>query len=227
MIHLTPRLLSVAAYVTKGSVLADIGTDHAYLPAYLIENGIIARAFACDIHEGPLQNAKTTVNDAGITGVEFILSDGLQGLEPQKDVFDTVVMAGMGGELMCDILSAAPWCRREGYTFILQPMSRANILRRYLYAHGFEILHESIAKEKDKLYNIMKVRFTSNTVNILEVEALLGKTTESEYYEELRAREIKRLQKMYAAFARANHMQPEQEKILELIKEIEEYTCLQ
>ena len=73
----------------------------------------------------------------------------------------------------------------------------------------------------------MKVRFTSNTVSIREVEALLGKTIESEYYEELRAREIKRLQKMYAAFHHANHMEPEQEKVLELIKEIKEYTCLQ
>ena len=142
MIHLTPRLFSVAEYVEKGSIIADIGTDHAYLPVYLIENGIISSAFACDINEGPLNNAKTTVKEAGISGVHFVLSNGLQGLENQKNDFDTIVMAGMGGELITHIISAAPWCRVQDYTFILQPMTRANILREYLYAHGFEILHE-------------------------------------------------------------------------------------
>ena len=227
MIHLTPRLSAVANFIEKGSVLADIGTDHAYLPAYLIQNGIITRAFACDINAGPLNNAKTTVKDAGIAGVEFILSDGLQGLEPQKEAFDTIVIAGMGGELICDILTAAPWCHQKNYTFILQPMTRANVLRRYLYAHGFEILHESIAKEKDKLYNIMKVRFTSHKSALSEAQALLGKTANSEYFEELRAREIKRLQTMYASLKHADRTQPQQEQIIKLIEEIKEYTCLQ
>ena len=226
MIRLTPRLAAVAAYVEKGSVLADIGTDHAYLPAYLMEKGIISRAFACDIHEGPLNNAKTTVKEAGVSGVEFVLSNGLQGLETQKEAFDTVVMAGMGGEMMRDILNAAPWCHNEYYSFILQPMTRANVLRAFLYAHGFEILHESIAKEKDKLYNIMKVRFCSKSVILTDAQSLIGKTTDSEYFEEYRTRELSALKKKYESLKYSKHYQPEQQKVLELIEEIEGYTCL-
>lgn len=226
MIHLTPRLFSVAEYVKKGSIVADIGTDHAYLPVYLIENGIISSAFACDINEGPLNNAKTTVKEAGISGVHFVLSNGLQGLENQKNDFDTIVMAGMGGELITHIISAAPWCRVQDYTFILQPMTRANILREYLYAHGFEILHESIAKEKDKLYNIMKVHYCAKTDKLSGAQALLGKTTDSAYFELLRTREIIRLQKMYDSLKQANHTKRQQQEIKRLIKEIEGYTCL-
>lgn len=223
MVELTPRLAAVAGMVEKGSVIADIGTDHAYIPAYLIEKGVIERAFACDIKIGPLQNAEKTMREHGIGSVDFILCDGLSGVSPES--IDTVVIAGMGGEMIAAILEQAPWCRDARYRFVFQPMTKAEVLREYLYRTGFEIQRETLAAEKDKLYTVMLVCYTGVSRNISEVLALLGEARADPLFEEKRRREIKRLKAIYRSLENKKDAAEMREKIAALIKEIEVYSC--
>jgi len=157
-LELTPRLRAVAELVPNGAKLADIGTDHAYLPVWLLLEGKISRAIAADLREGPLNRAKLTAKEYECkNNVAFRLCDGLSGLEPGDA--DTVVIAGMGGETIAAILQAAPWTRSSVYTLILQPMSAQNDLRRWLWQQGYNINKEELVCEGDKLYNIFLVSF--------------------------------------------------------------------
>ena len=155
-IELSPRLRMVAELVPHGAQLADVGTDHAYLPAALLLEGTIASAIAADLRQGPLSRAKATVQAYGLTGrIGFRLCDGLKGIRPEEA--NTVVIAGMGGETISDILSAAPWTREPGKTLILQPMSSMPDLRRWLLENGYQILEERLAREGDTLYTALLV----------------------------------------------------------------------
>ena len=138
-IELSPRLRMVAGLVPPGSRLADIGTDHAYLPAALIQEGTIPAAIAADLRQGPLNRAKATVRECGLTGrVTFRLCSGLEGVRP--DEVDAVAIAGMGGETIADILAAAPWTRERDVPLVLQPMSSMDDLRLWLERHGYTIV---------------------------------------------------------------------------------------
>ena len=149
-IDLTPRLRMVGKLIPAGVRLTDVGTDHAYLPAALIGEGKIPSAIAADLRQGPLARAKETVRQAGLTGkVAFRLCDGLSGIRP--DETDAVAIAGMGGETIAAILSAALWTRERGMPLILQPMSSMPELRGCLQANGFCIEEERLAKEGDTL----------------------------------------------------------------------------
>ena len=149
--NLTPRLLKIASLVPQDSILADVGTDHAYVPVYCILNGICQRALAMDINEGPLKNAEETVKNYGVSDrVELRLSDGLCKMEPHEA--DTVVIAGMGGLLIKSILEKANL--KDGTTLILQPMLAQKELRESLYSNDIAITDEYLAKEDNKIYNI-------------------------------------------------------------------------
>ena len=116
-IKLDNRLMSVASLVRKGSTVVDVGTDHAYVVAYLIENGIIENAIASDINKGPLENARQTLIDCGISEkTELILSDGLMSV-PENSA-DDIVVAGMGGILISEILENAPWLKNKNIHII-------------------------------------------------------------------------------------------------------------
>ena len=151
MIRLSKRLLAAASLVRGGGRLADIGTDHAYLPLYLIENGIIDSAIASDIGAGPLANAKKTLDAYGASEkIELRLSNGLNGFLP--DETDEIVICGMGGNLIEDILSAAPWVCRPDMHLVLQPMTHSEDVRRYLCQNGFEICNELCIADNGRVY---------------------------------------------------------------------------
>ena len=153
-LELTPRLQAVARLVPPNAALADIGTDHAYLPAWLLGRGQVRSAIAADISKGPLDRAKLTAQQYDCTDrMEFRLCDGLAGIAP--DEVDTIVIAGMGGETIAAILQAAPWVCNGRYTLILQPMSAQPDLRGWLWYNGFSIQKEELVREGDKLYNIL------------------------------------------------------------------------
>ena len=155
-LELTPRLQAVASFVPKGARFADIGTDHAYLPAALILEGKIPFAIAADLRQGPLSRAKMTVRDYGINGqVAFRLCDGLNGIRP--DEVDAVAIAGMGGETIAMILEAAPWTRERNIPLILQPMSSMTDLRKWLGENGYCIREEKLVREGNTLYTILSV----------------------------------------------------------------------
>lgn len=155
--ELSPRLRMVADLVPAGHRLADVGTDHAYLPAALVLEGRIPSAIAADLRPGPLDRARETVRRAGLQGrVTFRLCDGLSGIRP--DEVDAVAIAGMGGETIAAILEAAPWTRERDVPLALQPMSSMWDLRLWLRQNGYRIVEERLAREGDTLYTALSVR---------------------------------------------------------------------
>ncbi len=159
--------------VRCGSRLADIGTDHAYLPASLILDGTVKSAIAADLRKGPLENAEATVRTHSIADkVELRLSDGLNAVCP--DEVDDIVIAGMGGILISEILQNAPWVKNENIQLILQPQSHDETLRKWLWDNGFEITKESACFEDGKVYICMAAVFSGQATAHSEGEILLG-----------------------------------------------------
>lgn len=157
LMELTPRLRSVADLVPKGAKFADVGTDHAYLPVWLLQRGIIDHALACDLRRGPLERARATAEKYSLTEhMDFRLCDGLAGVRPGEA--DTIAIAGMGGETIAAILSAASWVWREGCLLLLQPMSAQPQLRLWLQQHGYTIAREILAREGDTIYTTFQVQ---------------------------------------------------------------------
>ncbi len=151
-IPLTPRLRAVADYVPDGARLADIGTDHAYVPIAVA--GRIAHAVASDVRPGPLARASENIARYGLAGrIETRLAGGLSGLVPGE--VDTIVIAGMGGVLITEILEAGRAVAQAAERLVLQPMTAIAETRRYLCTHGFQIVSERLAAEGDKLYTIL------------------------------------------------------------------------
>ncbi len=156
---LDARLSAVASLVRNGSRVADIGTDHGYLLVYLIENGICPCGIAADINKGPLENARKTVVEAGICDkVELILSDGLKNIT--ENSCDDIVIAGMGGNLITDILSACPWIYNENLHIVAQPMSHGEVLREFYINNGFKIVEEKTATDGKRLYCVISAVYT-------------------------------------------------------------------
>lgn len=151
-LRLTPRLLAVAGAVPQGARLADVGTDHAYLPTWLALEGKIPHAIATDLRPGPLEKAAQTVAQYGAADrVELRLGNGLEPVEPGE--VDAVAIAGMGGETILEILAAAPWAAAKDC--VVQPMTSVEDLRRGLGTVGFRIAGERIAREGKTLYIIL------------------------------------------------------------------------
>ena len=151
-IHLSPRLAAIAELIPQGSSLADVGTDHGYLPIALTEAGRLRSAVASDLRPGPLERGRQNAIERGVSGIRFLLTDGLDGITAADA--DTVVIAGMGGDTIVDILSRAPWTR-ENTLLLLQPMSRTEVLRRALPELGLAVQAEHIAEDAGKLYSIL------------------------------------------------------------------------
>lgn len=174
---LDQRLLACASLIRVGSKVCDVGTDHAYLPCYLIKNHITAEVTAVDVNEKPLQRAEKTVASLGLQGqIKLFLSDGLQ--EVSSDTED-VVIAGMGGELIARILSDCPWAKAEQKHFILQPMTNTPYLRKYLYQNGFAIQKEVPVSENGHFYTVLLCHWTGKEETITELFALIGKVPET------------------------------------------------
>lgn len=153
-IELTPRLQAVASFVPQGARLADIGTDHAYLPVSLLLEGRIPSAVAADLRKGPLDRARKTAMEYGCTDqVTFRLCDGLSGVKSYET--DVIAIAGMGGETIAEILSAARWVKEKNLPIILQPMSTQPELRRWLWQNGYSIREEKLVREGDTLYVVL------------------------------------------------------------------------
>ena len=153
-IKLSARLQCVADYVLPGSVAIDVGTDHAYIPIWLLQNGISPRAYASDNKPGPLQNAARDAALAGVTeGLTLYLCDGVNACAP--DSVDTVIAAGMGGETILGILEAAPWTLRKH--LILQPQTKLRELRTWLSKHGCRVRDARLVDDTGRIYVIWLV----------------------------------------------------------------------
>ncbi len=159
-IKLDDRLSKVASLVRNGKRVADIGTDHGYLVAYLVENGICPEGIAADLRKGPLENARQTVIQQGLSDkIRLILSDGLMNI-PEDDC-DDIVIAGMGGNLIAEILEKAPWVKNENIHIVAQPMTHAEVLRQWFTDNGFKIIQEKTATDGKRYYCIISAVYTS------------------------------------------------------------------
>lgn len=200
MPHPGARILQLVKFVRPGVKVADIGTDHAYLPIYLIKSGVSIFVVAADINEGPLERARRNVSKAGVQQqVEVRRSDGLRAILPQEA--DDIVIAGMGGELILSIIRACSWLQDARKRLILSPNSRAPVLRKGLYEYGFCILQERAVREAGKVYTVMHVQY-DGSMDYNPVEVYTGKLyinpTDQEYA--YLYKEIGRLGKMVAQF---------------------------
>jgi tRNA (adenine22-N1)-methyltransferase len=156
------RLAAIFEMVPTGVTVADIGTDHAYLPVELILQNKVPFAVAGDVHEGPYQAAKATVRQAGLSEkISVRLGDGLAVLCPGE--VDTVILAGMGGSTMIAILAASPAVTAQLKMLIMQPMNGAALLRRWLVNQGWSFDAETLVKEEGRLYEIIRVINSANS----------------------------------------------------------------
>lgn len=173
------RLRAAAGFVRQGAVLADIGTDHAFLPVFLFHTGRIARAYAADINEGPLLCAKRHIAESGFSEhITTVLTDGLTGLE-NAGITD-IAICGMGGELIVDILRHAPFVKDTRIRLILQPMTRAAHLREYLAREGFAIVGECVTRAQGKLYFCLAAEYTGVPYTLSRIKAELGQLADAE-----------------------------------------------
>ncbi len=171
------RLSCAASFVRKDSVVCDVGTDHAYLPVNLIQRGIAVRAVACDINEGPLERARWSAAKYGVTDrIRFVLADGLDGVQPEKDGVNEIIICGMGGELIARIVDASAYTRMPEVRLILQPMTCAPELRQYLWDNGFRILEERLCEAAGKIYTCIHAAYDGETRTYTPAELILGKS---------------------------------------------------
>lgn len=171
---LDSRLMAIANLVRKNKVFADIGTDHAYLPVYLVENGIIKKAIAADLRVGPLENAKDAVVSYGFTDqIELRLSDGLDNFKENE--VEEIAVAGMGGLLISQFIERTHWLKNENIHLILQPMTHVEELRKTLFDNGFIIDKEVVSEDGDKLYIILSVYYYNDATTYSNLDLIVGK----------------------------------------------------
>ncbi len=185
LFQLDPRLSLCARMVRQGSRVADIGTDHAYLPIWLVRQGVAERAIAADIRLGPLQKAAMNVKRHLVQGqVDTRLSDGLEQVFPHEA--DDIVIAGMGGELMAQIIGKAPWLKDSEKRLILQPMSSARELRVFLAQEGYAVQQEQAVFADGRVYTVLQAAYDPQHVPdhplYPEIGLLDGSTPESRAY---------------------------------------------
>ena len=168
------RLMAIADLVRKDKIFADVGTDHAYLPVYLVEKGIIKKAIAADLRVGPLDNARDAVVSYGYTEqIELRLSDGLDNFKENE--VEEIAVAGMGGLLISEFINRTEWLKNENIHLILQPMTHIEELRKTLFDNGFIIDKEVVAKDGDKLYIILSVYYYEGQTAYTDLDLIVGK----------------------------------------------------
>ena len=224
--QLSQRLSSVASMVTAGNCLADVGTDHGYVPIYLYERNIIPRAIAMDINKGPLERAALHIAESGMKeAIETRLSDGLTALKPGEA--DSVVIAGMGGPLIIRILSAHPEVTESLKELILQPQSEISEVRIWLYEQGYEIVEEHMVFEDGKYYPMFKAVKNPEAKKLTNLEYKYGKISVLGEPEVLRAYLVREIANKQNILQKLNEETTEKSKgraveIKALLAELEE-----
>lgn len=209
------RLMAIANLVRNGKDFADIGTDHAYLPVYLVEKGIINRAIASDLRVGPLENAKATVELYDYSDkIELRLSDGLDNFNENE--VQEIAVAGMGGLLISSFIERTKWLKNKDIHLILQPMTHIEDLRKALFDNGFIIDNEVVAEDGDKLYIVISVYFYGNVISYNELDLIVGKLPQNS--DDLSERYLAKLHNKYnkklIALKKANKECKDLEKIV-------------
>ena len=216
--------MTAASLVTEGNRLADVGTDHGYIPIYLLLQKKIKSAIAMDINKGPLQRAKEHISLYELGDyIETRLSDGVAALQPGE--VDSILIAGMGGGLVMHILEEGKEVCKQAKELILQPQSEIDHVRAYLRKEGYEFLQEEMVLEDEKFYPMMKVRYTGAeqkiSTELWEIYNLYGGLLLEKKHPVLKTF-LLRERELYAGIAENLKKQATSEKILKRMEEVEE-----
>ena len=221
---LDPRLACAASMVRQGAVVADIGTDHAYIPVYLTLAGISPYAVAADINKGPLERARINAEKYGAADrMRFALADGLHGVEPEKDNVRDIVICGMGGELIARIVGESDYTRNPDVHLILQPMTCAGELRAFLASEGYRILDERMCAAVGRIYTCILAAYTGEPYKLTPAELLLGPVNiahREELFEGYLEREIARLEIRIAGMERGGADSAEERALLDELEQL-------
>lgn len=168
------RLEAIASLI-KGKYLIDVGSDHGKLPIFLLCNNLLSNAIATDVNELPLKKAENAAKSFSVTDMEFILADGLK--LPKAKILQSsdIVIAGMGGELIADILKYSETDLLLGKNLILQPMTRPEKLREFLAINGFTTVKETVVFENNKYFIIIQCEYTKEKTVCFPEKIYLGK----------------------------------------------------
>jgi tRNA (adenine22-N1)-methyltransferase len=170
--NLSERLMKVASFVEKNTILADIGSDHAYLPCYLVHNGVITQAIAGEVVKGPFESAQKQVKSEGLEqNINVRLGNGLAVIK-EEDHVQTITIAGMGGPLIASILEAGKEKLTTAETLILQPNVHAKAIREWAIKEQWKIDQEAILEEHDKIYEVLVLK--KGLMELTEQELLVG-----------------------------------------------------
>lgn len=185
MIKLTDRLSVIAQQVKPCKTVVDVGTDHGYIPVYLVSNNICENAIACDINVSPLNSCKFLVNSLSLQDkIKCVLSNGLDNI---NDEFDTVILAGTGGELISDILARGEK-KLKNSRLIINPMTHSELVREWLYTNGFFIENDIVIPDSKHHYNIISAYYSGNCIKTSKIKCYLGEIndfSDKEYFEHL------------------------------------------
>lgn len=223
--NLTPRLQKIADLIKPCNCIADIGTDHAYLPVYLTISEKCNFAVASDISSGPLSRAETTVNQYGQSHrIDLRLGSGVDTLAPNEA--DAIVIAGMGGIIITEIIKSRPEIFKTAKQILIQPMSSVPELRENLFEIGYEITDEYLAKEDKKIYNIISVIPCKTPAKYTPAEIYAGKLlmdNKPEHFEEYIYLKKKQLENMIEGLKKSTieNTNSKLHESIELLKEIE------
>lgn len=212
------RLELIASIMPHGRGFADVGTDHGYLPVYMAQHGYSGKIIASDINEGPLSTAVASARQAGVENrICFRLCDGLDGCGSEE--LDTIVIAGMGGDTICGILDRADWVMSRDILLILQPMTKAEVLRYWLTNNDFAICGEWLIEENGEIYQILSARFGARTP-LSDAELFTGKyelAVGNALFPVQLAALIKRFERAAAGMSKAPRMRGRQKLTAEIL----------
>lgn len=226
MVKISNRLMTAAALVTQGYTLADVGTDHGYIPIYLLQQKKIPAAIAMDINEGPLERAKEHIALYGLQAyIQTRLSDGVAALKPGE--VEAVLIAGMGGGLVMHILKDGEKVCQSAKELILQPQSEIERVREFLREKGYTILAEDMVYEDGKFYPMMKVQYQGENENaqkaseVLKLSDLYGGLLLQNRHPVLKTF-LEKEKLIYTGIKENLAKQPESEKIRMRLAEVED-----
>ena len=221
-IKLDARLSAVASLVRKGSVVADVGTDHAYIPAFLVQSGICPSAIAGDLRKMPLENAKETIRECNLEDkIKTVISNGLD--EIGKGECNDVVIAGMGGLLIAEILERTEWIFDSSIRLIVQPMSHHEDVRAFFYENGFQIDEEKCATDSNHCYCVIAAHYTGIKTETTPSTVYTGTLPENgdEASEQFLDKQYYRLKKRYDALCQSGGEQNEIKRLSDILKDFE------
>lgn len=205
----------------RADFVADVGTDHAYLPIYLCLSGRIRGAVASDINQGPVERARENIDKYSLgEKITVVRADGLYGIDAYSP--DMIMILGMGGELIARIIGDAQYTRNENVRLCMQPMTHPEILREFLLSNGYSIIDEALAEE-EKIYQLIVAKYTGRTESYTDAELLLGRLNAErggEVFERLALHNVSILERRAAAKAGAGRDTSEERELIAQINEL-------